>query len=79
MSRVPARWRAGALAREQRAHHLGVLGAPEGPPRQAQGIDDIAHEHDAVRLDVGEELIQFARPGVPVAEVYVRQEQRPGC
>ena len=68
--------RAGALAGEQRAHHLGVLGAPERPARQAERIDDVADEHDGFRLDAGQELIELARPGVPVAKVYIRQEQR---
>ena len=42
---------AGTLARQQRAHHLGVLGTPEGALGQAQGVDDVADQHDAAGLD----------------------------
>jgi len=68
--------RARALPREQRSQHLGMRGRPESPPREAQGVDDVADQHDALGLDAVQELVQFPRPRVRESEMNVRQEQR---
>jgi hypothetical protein len=54
----------GALPGEQRAHHLRVLGAPVGAPRQAPGIDDVADEDDGLGLHACQELVELACAGM---------------
>ena len=68
--------RARALPREQGSQHLGMRGRPESPPREAQRVDDVADQHDALGLDALQELVQFPRPRVRESEMNVRQEQR---
>ena len=70
--------RAGALPRQQRAHHLGVLRGPECAPRQTQRIDDVADQHDPLGLDALQKLVQLAHARVPEPKVDVREEQGAG-
>src|SRR5262249_38211681 len=63
--------RSRTLTREQRAHDLSVRAGPEGAPREAERIADVADQHDAFGVDTVQELIELPDPRVPEAEMDV--------
>jgi hypothetical protein len=54
--------------------NVRVLSAPEESLSEAQGINDVAHEHHPLGLDALQEFSQLAYPSALVAEVDVREE-----
>ncbi len=54
-----------------------MLLIPEEPLGETQVIDDVAGEHDALCIDVTQELGQLARAGALEAKMDIRQKQRP--
>ena len=69
--------RARAALREQRSHDVGVIRTPEKPLAQAQGIDDVTHQHNGIRIDSRQKLGQFPNPRAFVSKVDIGQEQSP--
>ena len=68
----------GALPREERPHHLRVLGGPEGAPRKARGIHDVADQHDTLGVDPVQKFVELTHPRVPKPQVDVRKKERAG-
>jgi len=53
-----------------------VLGSPEQALTEAQGVDDVADQHNVLGIDSLEKLRQLPYPRMLVAEMDIRQKQR---
>lgn len=68
--------RAGTTLGQQRPDNVGVIGTPEEPLAQTEGVDDVTYQHDALGVDSLEKLRQLPHARSLVSKVDVGQEQR---